>query len=165
MQVVGTCQFDLNRLTVRRNRAVYNNIRGWRRAWRRASYAQDHDFCGFDKSRGNLSLFQMQLTHGIRGYHRRDLLPPNRQCDLRHDSFNFNIDYPANELVAGADSPELSATLGKWSPFLREPQVPVQFAFRNPVMSTLGSDGPQFSRVYPSFEGGITDAQYVGGIA
>ena len=77
-----------------------------------------------------------------------------------HDPFDLNVDNPTNELIARTDSPELSTTLRKRQSLFRKVKMFVQFAFRNPVVSTLCFDSPEFSRVDPPLESGITDAEH-----
>jgi len=149
---------------MRRNRAVYNKRGGCGEAWRRVSYAQDHDFSGFDKSSNDLSFFQTQFTHCIRRYYRRDLLAPDRQSYLCHDSFDLNLNNPTDELIARTNSPKLSAALRGRGPFIREAKVSVQFALWYTVMPTLRFDSPELARVDPSLESRIADAEHLGSV-
>jgi hypothetical protein len=149
---------------MRRNRAAYNKRGGCGAAWRRVSYAQDHDFSGFDKSSNNLSFFQTQFTHCIRRYYRGDLLAPDRQSYLCHNSFDLNLNNPTDELVARTNSPKLSAALRDRGPFISEAKVSMQFALRYPVMPTLRFDSPELPRVDPSLESRIADAEHLGSV-
>ncbi len=112
-------------------------------------YAQDHNFGGLDEGSCRLAFFQTHFTHGVRRYYRSNLLPRDRQGDLRHDPFDLNVDNTTNELIARTDSPELRTTLRRRHSLFCEVKVSVQFAFRNPVMPTLCFDGSEFACMDP----------------
>src|SRR6476646_4141979 len=127
-------------------------------------YSQDHDFSRFDKSSSNLPFLQTQLANGVRGDHRGDSLSANRQGDLCHDSVDLDIEDAPYQLVAGADLPELSATLwNRQAPFCKV-KVFVQLALGNTVMSALGLDGENLTGMDPSLQRGITDAEHLGSV-
>jgi hypothetical protein len=110
-------------------------------------------------------LFQPEFAHGIRRDHGGDLLAADGECDLGHNAFHLDVHDAADQLIARADSSKLGATLGKRRPLFGKVEVFVQFAFRNPVMPALSFDRLDFSRVDPSLQRGITDAEYFGRVA
>jgi hypothetical protein len=129
------------------------------------SRAQDHDFGGLDEGRSDLSLFQAELADSIRRNYRGDLLAADRQCDLGHDAIHLDVNDAADQLITRADSSKLGAALRQGHPLFSKVEVLVQFAFRNPVMPALSLDRPDCSRVDPSLERRVTDAENLGSVA
>jgi len=129
------------------------------------SDAQDHHFGGLDQGRSDLALLQAKFAHSIGSYDRGDLLPADGQSHLRHDSFYFDVNDTTDQLIAGADSPELSPSLRQGDPSNRYVQMLVEFTFRYAVMPALCRNGMKFSRVNPALQSGITNSENFGGIA
>jgi hypothetical protein len=125
-------------------------------------YSQDHDFSRFDKGSRHLPFLQTHFANRVRCNHRGNPLSANRQGDLCHDSFDLNVEDAPDQLIPCADLPELSPTLRNRQSFFRKVKMLIQLAFGNPVMSALGLDGVQLSRMDPSLQRGIADAEHLG---
>jgi hypothetical protein len=109
----------------------------------------DHDLGGLDQRRGGIADFQAQFSHRIRGNYRSDVLPANRQPDLRHQAVDLDFRDPADQLIPAADPPVIVAPFAHRAARGLHMQKLVQFRLRNSVMPASRLDRPNLFLVDP----------------
>ena len=97
----------------------------------------------------------------MRRDNRCDVLLADGQGDLRQKPAIFDLDYPADQLVAAADFPELVATQTNVPALQFFRNQPVDFAFRYAVMASRSFGRFDFAAVNPLLQCGIADSQNV----
>src|SRR5579884_2293308 len=129
------------------------------------SDAKNHDLRGFDEGDGTVARFSAQLLGGIGGDDGGDVLFADGEGDLGKQPAELYGDDASDELVAAADSAEITAARDNVASvqFFREHAV--DFAFRNAVMATRSFRGLDLTAIDPLLERGIADAEDAGGFS
>src|SRR5207253_838903 len=91
------------------------------------------------------------------------VLFPDGQCDLREQAAEFDAHDAPNQLVSPADLAEISPPRLNITMTELPGKHPVDLAFRQAVMTAGRLHRLDFSVVDPLLQGGIADAQNVGG--
>ena len=129
------------------------------------SDAQDHDFGGFDEGGGAVTGLEAKFPGGVRRDDGSDVLLADGERNLGKQAAKFHFKHAADELIASADSAEVAAASFEAAAFEFSGDEAVDFAFGDAVVATGSLDGLNFFAIDPLFEGGIADAQDVGGFA
>src|SRR5882724_3524486 len=131
----------------------------------RGSDAEDHDFGGFDEGGGAFAGLEAEFARGVGGDERGDLLFADAERNLGEESVVFDGDDAADELIAAGDFAEGAAMFGNIAAFERFGDEAVDFRFGDAVVAAGSFGGFEFAAIDPLFEGGIADAEDVGGFA
>src|SRR5579884_747324 len=129
------------------------------------SDAKNHDLRGFDEGDGTVARFSAQLLGGIGGDDGGDVLFADGEGDLGKQPAELYGDDASDELVAAADSAEITAARDNVASvqFFREHAV--DFAFRNAVVATRSFRGLDLTAIDPLLERRVADAEDAGGFA
>ena len=126
---------------------------------RRRSFSdtQHHDLGGFDESGDGFTDLELHFSGGLSGDNGIDDLAADRELDLAEQAIEFEFDNAAYELIAAADTAHHLALGSVWA--LGLVKEPVEFGFRDAVVTARGFDGLDFASVDPLLHGGVGDAE------
>ena len=102
------------------------------------SAAKDHYFSGLDESSRGLAFFEAHLPIRIGGDDRSDVLAPDRECYLRQQSFDLEVDNSTHELISATDMPELGTAFRRHVFAGGAIQMAIKFAFRDAMVPPPG---------------------------
>src|SRR4029077_18721505 len=129
------------------------------------SNTQNHHFGGFDQRGSPPASLETHLLCSIGGDDGSDVLFADRQSDLSEQAAVLDVHNPADQLVAAADSAEIAAPSRDVAALESLGYEPVDFTFRNAMMTARRFRGADLAVVNPLLQRGITDAQDVCGFA
>ena len=93
------------------------------------------------------------------------MLTTDGEGHLRHEPLCLDIGHAADELVTAADPAEIGAPLADIAGVTGTVEKSVDLLFGDAMVAAGGLDRSNFALVDPLFEGGIADAQNLGGFA
>src|ERR1700677_3648465 len=147
----------------RTQRRAFSSKRGEQR--RIALHPDDHDLGGFYQGRDGLAVFQAHFPDGIGGDDGRNPLATDGKRNLGHQAADLDVGNTPDELVPAADASKVRATLRNFLTFRRPIQKSIDFLLRNSVMAARRLHRANLFLIYPLFQCGVADSQYLCSIA
>jgi len=129
------------------------------------SDAEDHDFGGFNEGGGTLAGLEAHFLGGVGGDDGSDVLFANGEGDLGKKAAVSDGNDSADELIAAGNLAKIEAAGGDIAAFELLGDEAVDFGFRDAMVATGSLCGLDLTVVDPLFEGGIANAEDVGGFA
>lgn len=121
------------------------------------SDTKHHHFSRFDQGGDGFALLKAHLACGVGGDDRCNDLAADGEAHLGEETFNFEIDDAADELIASADGAHHLTLRGFGA--LRFEEQRVEFRLGDAVVSTGRFDGFELAAVEPLFDGGVGDTE------